>query len=319
MPLTFVPQHRQQDFVDYSTPTDAVSLFADSEGGLATLARIAELAGADVLTTARCDARALAGARLGRVVLVDLTGEPDDRQDAFLTLVDARAEDSGARLVVACAPESIDLVFARTEAQRTDILANASDAERQLALAQALAARPANVFAELNGEEGLRIQRLADEVGRIAKSLADLADGETGRRDTLSDGLVGYRSGPFLPNEDAGGIDAEDIRAVIRLRRLRDRFFQAELFADPAWDMLLDLMAARLDRTKVSVSSLCIAAAVPPTTALRWIKTMTDRGLFKRIQDPHDARRVFIELSDEAAAGMQSFFLAAKATGGLAV
>ena len=38
------------------------------------------------------------------------------------------------------------------------------------------------------------------------------------------------------------------------------------------------LMAARLEQQRVEVSSLCIAAAVPPTTALRWIKALSDAG-----------------------------------------
>ena len=101
-------------------------------------------------------------------------------------------------------------------------------------------------------------------------------------------------------------VDAARIRAHIKARRTRDRFFPAELFADPAWDMLLDLAAARLERRPVSVSSLCIAAAVPTTTALRWIKQMADRGLFERSSDPADARRAFIGLAPSAATAMEA-------------
>src|SRR3546814_2543305 len=75
---------------------------------------------------------------------------------------------------------------------------------------------------------------------------------------------------------------------MLRQRRMREQYFPADLFADPAWDMLLDLYAARLEHQPVSVSSLCIAAAVPATTALRWIKTMTEAGLFVREADPQD-------------------------------
>ena len=57
--------------------------------------------------------------------------------------------------------------------------------------------------------------------------------------------------------------------------------------------MLLDLMAARLENIQVSVSSLCIAASVPPTTALRWIKTMTEEKIFERHADEKDGRRDF--------------------------
>jgi DNA-binding MarR family transcriptional regulator len=76
--------------------------------------------------------------------------------------------------------------------------------------------------------------------------------------------------------------------------------------------MLLDLMAARVEGHKVAVASLCIAAAVPPTTALRWIRTLCDQGLFLRISDPEDGRRVFIELAEETAAMMEAYLKAAQ-------
>lgn len=68
--------------------------------------------------------------------------------------------------------------------------------------------------------------------------------------------------------------------------------------------MLLDLMAARLEGKTVSVSSLCIAAAVPPTTALRWIGTLTTKGLLVRDSDPGDRRRVNLALSERTARAM---------------
>ena len=76
--------------------------------------------------------------------------------------------------------------------------------------------------------------------------------------------------------------------------------------------MLLDLTAARIEGQPVAVSSLCIAAAVPPTTALRWIKAMTDMGLFERVADPKDRRRIFIELSPRAMEGMLACLRAMK-------
>jgi DNA-binding MarR family transcriptional regulator len=106
-------------------------------------------------------------------------------------------------------------------------------------------------------------------------------------------------------------IESGQIRALIRTRRMRDHFFRGGLFADPAWDMLLDLMAARLEKQRVAVSSLCIAAAVPPTTALRWIKSLSEQGLFVRVADAEDGRRVFIELSDWAAAALEAYLRAA--------
>nr|WP_277924321.1 winged helix DNA-binding protein [Sphingomonas sp. CROZ-RG-20F-R02-07] len=72
--------------------------------------------------------------------------------------------------------------------------------------------------------------------------------------------------------------------------------------------MLLDLFAAELERAKVSVSSLCIAAAVAPTTALRWIARLTEAGLFERRPDPADRRRAFMALTPRASDGMRRYF-----------
>jgi hypothetical protein len=129
--------------------------------------------------------------------------------------------------------------------------------------------------------------------------------------------MLGYKFEVEAPREDE--VNAADIRSIIKLRRLRDKHFDAELFADPAWDMMLDLMAARAEHSKVSVSSLCIAAAVPPTTALRWIKTLTDQGVFVRVADPTDGRRVFIELADTAAANIAKYFVATRKHGGAVI
>ena len=57
-------------------------------------------------------------------------------------------------------------------------------------------------------------------------------------------------------------------------------------------------MAARLEGKQVAVSSLCIAAAVPPTTALRWIGVLTEGGLLARVAHRNDGRRVYIELAE---------------------
>ena len=95
---------------------------------------------------------------------------------------------------------------------------------------------------------------------------------------------------------------------MLRARRLRTRYFPEELFADPAWDMLLDLLQAEISHLPVPVSSLCIAAAVPATTALRWLKTLVQQGVFIRRPDQRDGRRVFVELAPEASNALRRYF-----------
>lgn len=145
-----------------------------------------------------------------------------------------------------------------------------------------------------------QLQQLSDEVSRIATTLARLA----------VDPEVEAKARREKPANDVPErkVAIETVRNVIEARRLRSQFFDGELFADPAWDMLLDLFHAEVAQRRVPVSSLCIAAAVPATTALRWISTMTDTGLFRRRADPHDGRRVFVELTPEASKAMRGYF-----------
>lgn len=123
----------------------------------------------------------------------------------------------------------------------------------------------------------------------------------------------------LLPPALARPVDAAFVRQIIRGRRERDRHFERDLFADPAWDMMLDLYAAGLECRNVSVSSLCTAAAVPPTTALRWISLLTAKGLLTRKADPVDTRRVLVELSDDATERMNAYFAVVQRRGDLAV
>jgi DNA-binding MarR family transcriptional regulator len=98
-------------------------------------------------------------------------------------------------------------------------------------------------------------------------------------------------------------------RALYRARRARAASFDGHgnLFGEPAWDMLLDLFIAREAGRRVSVSSACIAADVPPTTALRWLSVLERRGLVERQADPIDGRRVYVALSDTAHALMRQW------------
>ena len=141
-----------------------------------------------------------------------------------------------------------------------------------------------------------QLLRLSTEVSRVAGTLARLS-GDASR--------VPERS---VGDGDEPEVSAERVNSVIRARRMRGRFLPDELFADPAWDMLLDLLQAELLQHRVAVSSLCAAAAVPPTTALRWLSTLVAKGMVVRVPDPMDARRVFVELAPGTSAALRRYF-----------
>jgi hypothetical protein len=292
----------------------SISIFADRGHLRDTIREDALAAGLNVREAASLSTLVEGAARpLGDVVMIDCP-EVDAAMMAALVRLDMRAANSGARLVVSTTLDALDDVFGCMDLSDPLLLVNPGRGERIVAIAQALARRGGTRLRELSDEDRVMLLRLTEQVNRLAERVDQLGAGseensafrfEAPRRDFSgrdddSDRLVrGAR--PSLP-------DPRLVRRIIRQRQLRARFFDGDLFADPAWDMLLDLTAARAEHTRVSVTSLCIAAGVPPTTALRWIGQLTEAGLFERIEDDTDRRRAFIALSEKAADAMARYF-----------
>jgi len=249
----------------------------------------------------------------------------------------------GARLAVITDLAGLDCTLALFDGPETDFLCEPAESEIITLLVMAglrrpSAANPSLPLQDSSRDSALtRLEQLSDEVRRLAMTIEQMALGEPAI--PLQGGVLDKRGSyrgeqqmaerdpaerfqPRARQQSAGPVDKDrpssiEIRQFIRARRMRDQFLPADLFADPAWDMILDLLAARLAGQHVSVSSLCIAAAVPPTTALRWIRQLTDRAVFARIADPADGRRVFIELTDNAAEAALAWVQAVQRNGGL--
>ena len=311
----------------YDTPANdaagmplALSLYADRvhlreqirDDAVAAGFRIGEVAGIDALLGG--EARPL-----GQVVLLDCP-EIDGAALAALARLDMRAAHSGASLVVSTTVAALDDVFGCLDQSGAQILVDPSRAERVLALGRVLGQGVHLRVQELSDDDRLALLRLTEQVSQIAARLDRLTP-PAGAADE-SDSAFRFESPrlAFAPAPDSDGSarlvraarpalpDPRLIRRIIRQRHLRARFFDGDLFGDPAWDMLLDLTAARAEHARVSVTSLCIASGVPPTTALRWIGQMIDAGLLERVEDETDRRRAFITLTDKASDAMARYF-----------
>jgi predicted transcriptional regulator len=92
----------------------------------------------------------------------------------------------------------------------------------------------------------------------------------------------------------------EHAHQLLAFRRRRDRELGSDLFADPAWDILLDLFVHHVDGKEITISSVCYGACVPATTALRYIKSLVSAGLISRRASATDRRVVYIDLTEEA-------------------
>ena len=285
------------------TDAPSVLILTDSEAGRERGLRAAELSGCRVSGVTNLEEGL---ERLERQLALDsafLDVERDHGMlDRLLSKLQAEAQSGRFGSVILTPAELIDRVAGQAWHPRVEQLIDADEAEQAASLRLA-SARTKHRLHDIGKEQALpRLQQLSEEVRRIAAAL-----------DSMSVEDVRQEHAQGRGGNDAGRkIDAAAVRAIIRARRLRDQFFGADLFADPAWDILLDLYAARLEQRRVAVSSLCIAAAVPATTALRWIRTLTDMGLLVRTSDPQDGRRVYIELSPQAAGGVEAYLGAAQ-------
>jgi CheY-like chemotaxis protein/DNA-binding MarR family transcriptional regulator len=112
-------------------------------------------------------------------------------------------------------------------------------------------------------------------------------------------------SAPLAPVDDAELLKIT--RKLVRMREQRGQFLNPALFSDPMWDILLDLTSARLEQKTVPVSSVCQAAGVPMSTALRQIRSLVDMGLIRRWSDPLDRRRDLLAINDEAMDAMRQY------------
>ncbi|QFT77113.1 MarR family transcriptional regulator [Erythrobacter sp. THAF29] len=252
---------------------------------------------------------------LGDVVMVDCP-VVDARRLAALARLDMRVARSDAHLIVATSLEALDDVFAAFDQSQPQILVEPSRAERMVAVGRVLAVPRRSRVAEMAEEDRLALLRLSQQVDTIAQELDRMSLHSSGSgQQRLSDFKQDWRpaSGP-AGRAPVGGAqshplpDPQHVRRLIAARQARAKFFEGELFADPAWDMLLDLTAAHAEHQRVSVTSLCIASGVPATTALRWIKQLVESGVFERIADPSDKRRAFIALSANSLEAMSRYF-----------
>jgi len=314
----------QVDFV-YALAADsvglplAVSVFSDRDLICRDMRDDVERAG---LNVSNCSALALvqdhSPTTLGELILFDCPSE-EPAALAALCCIDSRAAGSGARLIVSASLDSLDAVFGCCTQSDPQILIGNSRPERMIALGRAMAGLPNLRLREMSDDDRLALFRLTQQVSEIAQKMELMgsqalldrgrSNGDALHSTSAVDSIRNNAHGDRLVRATRPPLpDPRLVRKIIQQRQLRARFFDGDLFADPAWDMLLDLTAARVEHVRVSVTSLCIASGVPPTTALRWISQMSEAGLFERVEDETDRRRAFIQLTDRAVEAMARYF-----------
>ena len=67
--------------------------------------------------------------------------------------------------------------------------------------------------------------------------------------------------------------------AMIAFRRTRAQILPAELFGEPAWDLLLQLYVADARGLRLTGADVCRNSNVPPGAMSRWLRLLSERGL----------------------------------------
>ncbi|MEJ7933908.1 MarR family transcriptional regulator [Sphingobium sp. AN558] len=260
--------------------------------------------------------------QVGCDIILLVCGQDRADFERRLSAIELHTVQNQIELIIIASIDRLDQVFASSHSPRTQILCAPEDADLANALLLAVAQSTPRLFHDVAREnDETKFGRLSEEVSRLASTIETLVSGRGQANPSffsvrqISDKPSDYIGLPARSHQTAqtwqphhSRVSATQVRSLLRARRLRDDFLPGDLFSDPAWDILLDLLAAHLEQARVSVSSLCIASCVPPTTALRCIRILTDKGLIVRQPDLHDNRRVFVAITAETADRLVSWF-----------
>jgi CheY-like chemotaxis protein/DNA-binding MarR family transcriptional regulator len=144
------------------------------------------------------------------------------------------------------------------------------------------------------------LQQIADTAKALAEDMRRTIEHDSGRRDGAA---PGSNSTPARPEETS----LRTLKLLQKLQEARSSIFGEAVMPEPAWEMLAELMRARLAGQHLSVTSLALSSKSPMTTALRRIEDLIQGGLAARMPDPADRRRTYVELTPEGMARMQLF------------
>jgi DNA-binding MarR family transcriptional regulator len=97
----------------------------------------------------------------------------------------------------------------------------------------------------------------------------------------------------------------DHILSLVFARRARGAVFGGGLFSDPAWDILLELYAARLGGRRMSLQDLALAIETPASTTRRWVSVLEHRALIRTLVQTDEPSCIWISLTDEGASRME--------------
>lgn len=139
----------------------------------------------------------------------------------------------------------------------------------------------------------------------LAASRAIVRSMPAGALEVPAAGAPRQREEPAPETSEAAVRSALDYLSA--LRRLRQESSTLANLDEPSWTILLEVYRADITGRRLSVSKLCAMDEASQTTAWRRIRSMEEEGLLLRDQDPADARRSFVMLTESATKAVSDF------------
>ncbi|MBO9580451.1 MAG: response regulator [Sphingobium sp.] len=287
-----VSGHREEQ--SRNTPSGIILVIDDDKDWLAECSFMLETLGLRSIVTSSHEA-ALAHAANPEISLVIIDySMPSSDGLTMIHQLSAIAAEGGRQMqfIMATGHASMDIAIGAMRASAADFLqkpVSPDDLKRALqrvnGLNDAASARTALLS---------KISSLSTELQRLT---------------VLIDDKPASDSAGSAAQSEPEAVSAEFIRALLRNEAKRRKLGGGVLFGDPAWDLLLDLLLAKLEGRTVSVSSACIASGAPTTTALRLINRLIEENILYREQDARDGRRNFLGIHADIEQALTSYLI----------
>jgi len=133
------------------------------------------------------------------------------------------------------------------------------------------------------------------DVARIIATLADFS----AKLDMQKKSLSQHRD-EAKPREERPALALA--RSLIRSRAAAQAVFPADLFQDPAFDILLTVFVSDEEGHDMPISAAVTSGGTPMTTGLRWLSKLEKLGMICRRGDDFDKRKQYISLTEETRA-----------------